>query len=693
MKSTADGIMKLAAAAAAAVMAVSLSGCSGSADSADSGSSNAVQAAKDNGGAALSASLSEEDIAIAAEDKDAGYEESDSTIIKLSGTDAEISGSGAAVSDGALTISDAGTYILSGSFNGQIFVKSKGSDIRLVLSGVTVSNSSHSALLIDKASKVTLTLNEGTVNSFSDGASYTQTDSEDNADAAIFSRADLTINGGGTLNVTGNYKHGIVCKDELVITGGEINADSVSTGINGKDCVKISGGEITVSSGTNGITSNNDEDASKGFVAISGGRIVVNSAGDGIQAETTLHIDGGDLDITTGGGSENASIKSDGTPNGDWGSWGRGEVGMDGFGKGHGGMRPDDGGMPGEGMQSGGGPMFENVAAVTYTADISYTETSSSAKALKSGTAVEISGGNINIDSSDDSVHSNGSIIVTDGAVTASSGDDGMHSDGELVIEGGTIAIKKSYEGIEGANITVSGGCISVTATDDGFNAAGGSDTGSSDRMGRDGFNTQNGEGHRLTISGGSIYVNANGDGLDSNGDLYITGGTVFVDGPVNGGNGAIDYGDFGCTARITGGTVIAVGAVGMEVGFDESSTQYSVLHNFGDHVSAGSEFTVTDSSGNVIFSYTPSKIYQSVVFSSPDLSEGAYTFSAGGLEEQIDISSIVTSNSSGMGSGFGGRRGGDFGGEADGNFGGGMGEAPGGMQPPDGGFGGRGFR
>ena len=92
-----------------------------------------------------------------------------------------------------------------------------------------------------------------------------------------------------------------------------------------------------------------------------------------------------------------------------------------------------------------------------------------------------------------------------------------------------------------------------------------------------------------------------------------------------------------------------------MEVGFDESSTQYSILHNFSSPVSGGSEFTVTDSSGKVIFSYAPSKDYQSVVFSSSDLTEGSYTLSAGGSDETVEISSIVTSNSSGMGGGFGG--------------------------------------
>ena len=653
--------MKITAAALAALTAVSFSGCSSDA----SENTSADTAVKTQTAAAVS-SLSEDDLSVSAEDKDIGYEESDSTVITLNGTSGEVRGAGAEISDGKLAITEAGSYVLSGNFKGQIYINSKGSEIKLVLDGLSVENDSHAALLADKASKVTLTLNEGTQNSFSDGASYTLADSGDNTDAAVFSRADLTINGEGALTVNGNYKHGIVSKDGLVITGGDLTVESQSTAISGKDSVKISGGQLDITAGSNGITSTDSEDASKGFVVITGGTAVINSAGDGIQAETTLHIEGGTVDITTGGGSANASMKSDGTPNGGWGNWDRGMQGM----------APPDGDFGGGGMQDfqpvSGGASVVNMSAVSDTSESGQT----SAKALKAGTAIEIDSGSIRIDSSDDSVHSNGSISISGGELTAASGDDGIHADGDLTISGGIIDISKSYEGIEGLNIEVSGGDVKVKASDDGFNAAGGSDTGSQDRMGRDAFNTTDGASYKLTISGGNVYVDSEGDGLDSNGDFYMTGGTVFVDGPVNGGNGAIDIGDFGCTAQITGGTIIAAGSVGMEVGFDESSTQYSILHYFSSPVSGGSEFTVTDSSGKVIFSYAPSKDYQSVVFSSPDLTEGSYTLSAGGSEETVEISSIVTSNSSGMGGGFGGR----------GGFGGGDMQ---GMTPPDDGFGG----
>ena len=621
--------IKMLSAATAALMAVSFAGCS---STTNVNSSNDTAADKSVSTSAAS-SVSSEAFEISAADKDVGYSESDATQITLSGSAAEINGSGAECEDGKLSITEAGTYILSGDFSGQIYVKAKGAEIKLVLNGVTVTNTTHAALLVDKAAKVTLTLNEGTENSFTDGSSYTLDGDDDNTDSAVFSKADLTINGEGSLTVNGNYKHGIVSKDNLVITGGSINVTAASTALCGKDSVKISDGTIDLTAGSNGIHATNSEDAEKGIVSITGGTIAITSDGDAIESENAMKIDGGDLSLTTGGGSDNASMKSDGNPNGNWGAWGDNN----------------------------------NNSASTD-------ENETSAKALK-GASIIIAGGNITIDSSDDAFHANGNAEISGGTITAKSGDDGIHADGDLTISGGTIDIQKSYEGIEGKNITVTDGTVNVVASDDGFNTAGGSDTGSTDRGGRDNF-MQGDPNYSLTFAGGTITVNAGGDGLDSNGNLYVTGGTIYVSGPTNGGNAALDYGDQGCTIEITGGTIIAAGSVGMEVGFGETSTQYSVLHNFDSAAEAGTEFTVTDSDGNVIMSFTPEKTYQSVVFSCADLKDGTYTVTAGSISETVEISSVVTSNSTGMSFGGGGR----------GGFGGGQ-MPDGDFTPPDGDF------
>lgn len=624
---------KLAAITAAFFITVTaFSGCSESANSSQTTSSFS-QAAK-----------SDIDASIAAEDIDVGYDEESSVGITFSDGSATISGEGATAEGETVTISQAGTYILSGTANnGRIIVSAdKTAEIKLIFNGVDITCADNAPLLVSKAKKVYIVLEDDTENVFTDSASYSLGEDDRNTDGAILSKADLTINGSGTLTVNANYKHGIVSKDDLVITDGNINVTSASTAMEGKDSVKISGGTFNISAGTNGIKSTNTEASDKGFISVTGGSFTVVTNNDAFEAETVLSIESGSFDITTGGGSANASMKSDGTPNRNWqNNMGNGGGGLNGMG------RPDDNG---NGM--GGEPPAMPTADSTDKTD----STSTSAKALKAGSEVNISGGEFKIDSADDSVHSNGNIVITGGNISVASGDNGMHANGNLTISDGTIDITKSYEGIEGSIVTIDGGTISVVASDDGINCAGGSDTGSTDRMGADQFSSQ--DGVELNINGGTVTVDADGDGLDSNGNFTMAGGTVCVCGPTNGGNGALDYNG---TANVTGGTLIACGAVGMEEGFSDTSTQYSVLHDLGSTVSANEKLTITDSDDKEILSFTPIKTWQSVVFTSADLKEGeTYTITAGSQSESVTIDGIVTSNSTGMsfGRGHGGGRG-----------------------------------
>lgn len=633
---------KLAAITAAFFITVTaFSGCSENASSSQAASS-VSQAAK-----------SDIDASIAAEDIDVGYDEESSVGITFSDDSATIDGEGAVAEGETVTISQAGTYILSGTVaNGRIIVAAdKNAEVKLIFNGLDITCSDNTPLLVSKAKKVYIVPEDGTENVLTDGASYSLGEDDSNTDGAIFSKADLTINGGGTLTVNANYKHGIVSKDDLVITDGNINVTSASTAIEGKDSVKISGGTFNISAGTNGIKSTNTEESDKGFISVTGGSFTVVANNDAFEAETVLSIEGGSFDITTGGGSANASMKSDGTPNGDW----QKNMGNGGMG------RPDDNGNgmggdpPAKPTADDTGLTIETAANTTTDSTDTTDSTSTSAKALKAGSEVNISGGEFKIDSADDSVLSNGNIVVTGGNISAASGNDGMHADGNLTISEGTIDITKSYEGIEGSIVTIDGGTISVVSSDDGINCAGGSDTGSTGRMGADQFSAQ--DGVEICINGGTITIDAGSDGIDSNGNFTMSGGVVYVCGPTNGGNGALDYNG---TATVTGGTLIACGAVGMEEGFGDSSTQYSVLHNLGSTVSANEKLTITDSDGNEILSFTPTKTWQSVVFTSGDLKDGeTYTITAGSQSETVTIDGIVTSNSTGMsfGGGHGGGR------------------------------------
>ena len=640
--------MKRAAALAAAIAVLAMTGCSDTEKTTEKTTSSAK-----------TATLTTTDAEISADDMEIGYDESEAVDIVFSDNGIETEGSGVTVDGTVLTITAAGTYRLSGSCsNGRIVIEAGKKDkVRLVLNGLSLTCKDNAALTAKSADKVYMLLESGTQNAFSDGSEYALADGE-NTDSAVFAKCDLTINGDGSLSVTGNYKHGIVSKDDLVITGVDLTVNAASSALSGKDSVKISACSFDLTSGSDAVKSANDEEDGKGIISINGGTFKINAGGDGFSAAKELQILDGAFDITTGGGSANASMKSEGMP-GDFGTppdFGDfpdfGDMGTPpDFGDM--GDRPDfsDMGTPPEKPDGKNFDKAKEKSADTDDASAETTENTetTSAKALKCGGDIIIEGGSFTIDSADDTLHCDGAARISGGILTANSGDDGIHVGSDLVIDGGNITIEKSYEGIEGMTVTITGGEINVTAQDDGINCAGGSDTGSSDRMGRDMFAPQ--EGVFLKITGGAVNINAGGDGLDSNGDLIIEGGTIYVSGPENGANGSVDHNG---EATITGGTLIASGAVGMEEMFEEDgTTQCAVLHDFTKSFVANTEFTVTDKDGNTVLSFTNPKTWQGVIFSSSELVQGeTYTVSAGGESAEITLESVITSNSTG---GFGG--------------------------------------
>ena len=450
-----------------------------------------------------------------------------------------------------------------------------------------------------------VTLAEGSENTLESG-SEAPSGEDENVDGVIFSRSDLTLNGSGFLTINAGYKHGIVSKDDLVITGGVYNITAVGGGLYGKDCVKILDGTFNLNVEMDGIQSDNEEDADRGFVYIAGGTYDITAGHDGIQAETLLKVADGTINITTGTGSGaavNGSSDTDSTSNG--------------------------------------------------STNVTDSSSSESIKGLKSGSLLEITGGTIVINSEDDSVHSNGSITITAGNLTFSSDDDAVHADENLQIDGGSIQILQSYEGLEGKSVVINDGTISLVSADDGINVNGGADSSGFGGFGR-GFETDSfGSSETdiyIAINGGEITIDASGDGLDSNGNLYITGGVTYISGPSDSGNGALDYGE-GCTGEISGGVLLAVGASGMAENMSSSSTQCTFMQNLDETASGGDTVTITDASGNVLASYTPVRSYQNIIFSCPELQVGeTYTVTAGSQSVAVEQSDTVVGESSGMG-------------------------------------------
>lgn len=243
-----------------------------------------------------------------------------------------------------------------------------------------------------------------------------------------------------------------------------------------------------------------------------------------------------------------------------------------------------------------------------------------STKGIKAGLALTIEGGTFQIDALDDALHSNGSLTIEGGAFTLASGDDAIHADEMILINSGTIDILQCYEGIESAVIIINAGQIHIVASDDAINAASANAGGGMPMGGRPGQGGAGGDsGNRLEIHGGYIVVDAVGDGVDANGSILMTGGTLLVNGPTVNMQGALDY-DRGFT--MTGGFLVAVGSAGMAQAPDASSTQHAVMINLPSVLAAGTPVHIQGDDGGVL-TFVPSKQYQSVVLSSPELERG----------------------------------------------------------------------
>ena len=227
-------------------------------------------------------------------EQDLSWDASSETAIDLSNP---IATDGVTVEDGTLTITKAGTYKLSGEYQGQIKVETADSDaVRLVLDNANITNSSGAALNVVNADEVILYSASGTTNTISDGADYTAT-GENDPDAVVYSKADLTIAGEGTLKVNGNHEDGIHTSDGLVIASGTLEVNAANTGIKGKDYVDILGGTINVTAQQDGIKSTNDTDEGKGWTRLSNGTVTVNAGDDGFKASRVVEISGGSLTV------------------------------------------------------------------------------------------------------------------------------------------------------------------------------------------------------------------------------------------------------------------------------------------------------------------------------------------------------------------------------------------------------------
>ena len=535
----------------------------------------------------------------------AEYDESACAHILLNGDTASCDSDAVEITGGIITILDEGVYTLSGTLtDGMIIVDADKTDkLQLVLNGADITCADSAAIYVRQADKVFITLADGTGNHLANGGAFTAID-DNGIDGAIFSRDDLTLNGSGALTIESPAGHGVVSKDSLKLTGGEYAITASGHALSGKDEVCIDGPTLNLVSGKDGVHAENVDDASLGNLYIASGDLIIQAEGDGLSASGALQIDGGRFIIVCGGGSADVSLER-----------------ADGF---HGGFMNDP--------RSQFSPMDDG--------------NSVSAKGIKSDGEILLRGGEFSIDTADDAMHANGALTISNGSFEISCGDDGIHSDGLLTVSGGSIQISKCYEGLEGLCIAVTGGDISLTAADDGLNAAGGS---SSIGFGgsRGGDPSSADQSCDVTISGGNLYVNAGGDAIDSNGTLNISGGTTVLSSPVSGDTSTLDY---GLDGSVTGGVFIATGASSMSMGFGESSTQGSIMLRT-EVYPANTEIVLADAEGSVLLTHTADQEFSCVTISCPGIVlDGVYTLTIGDQDTEIVMDRLTYGSDLGFG-------------------------------------------
>lgn len=350
-------------------------------------------------------------------DKEVGYDESESVTISLVDNSSSCESDAVSITENTITIKDEGTYILSGSLSdGMVIVEAEDADkVQIVLNGVSISNDQSAALYVRSADKVFVTTAFGTENTLEhNGSSYTAID-ENNIDAAIFSKSDLTLNGEGTLTVTAQEGHGIVSKDDLVLTSGTYVITSASHGLSGKDSVRIANGSYTIVSGKDGIHAQKKDDSSSGFVYLAGGTYTISAGDDGIHAASNVTISDGKIDITQSyEGIEGLSIDIAG-----------GEISV---------LASDDG------INAAGGNDSSSSSEGFQGGDDQFASTE--------GAYIQISGGVLHVNASGDGIDSNGDITVSGGETYVSGptndGNGSLDYNGSAQITGGIFAASGS---------------------------------------------------------------------------------------------------------------------------------------------------------------------------------------------------------------------------------------------------------
>ena len=564
-------------------------------------------------------------------EKSGSYKVSEAVKITLNKTTATVSGSGAKADGSTITITEEGVYIVSGTLeDGQIIVDASDSDkVQIVLDGVHINCETNAAIYVREADKVFITLAENSSNTLGGGNEYTQID-DNTVDGVIFSKSDLVCNGTGSLTIEADYKHGIVSKDDLVITGGTYKITAADNGITAKDQLKILDGSFDIDAANSAVKAKNADNAELGNIYIAGGIFTIEAEQDGFHATGSIVVDDGTITVNSGDDGFHAELDT----------IIRGGTIL---------VEKSNEGLEGKRVVVNGGDITVNASDDGINAANSGDD---GANAANSGD------GGVNAANSGD----DGANATNPGANAAGSGDDDSNAassndDSSAVVNSGDDgSISGAADGKEPPQMppdTENGSDMQPSQDFDPENAPSGGnapqnfDPGNAPSDGDAPQMMQGGPGGGgnselyIKITGGTLTVSADGDGLDSNGGLLVTGGTTIVYGPTSDGDSALDYDG---SAIVSGGILAAIGSAGMVESFDEASTQPVITYYCTETQSADTTITLTDSDGSALFTVTPEKAYASIVLTCPEMKlDATYTLAAGTDNEEITLTDIIT--------------------------------------------------
>lgn len=527
--------------------------------------------------------------------------------VDLSALSKDVNANGATVfSNDVTTITSAGSYILTGAYAGITVSVGNGETVHLFLNDATISGGAGIAISnTNKKSTLIITACENTENEVA---------SKGDDVNAIHVKGTMKINGTGTINVSAK-KNGIKVSKGLSIADSTINLTAGNHALSAR-FIETENAKINVlSAGKDALNAECDDETqeftlNEGYVSLKSSKIIASVSGDGIQADTFVYITGGSVDIETSATFVSYSAES-------IAAYDLSEDDFRYIKSGDTYKKIDD--VASKGARYAMIQSAKGIKCGEIKYEIDGTEY---AVTKNSNYFIVIDGARVKINSSDDAIHTNsGNVLIKGGTLDLTTLDDGIHADELVKIDGGEITVNGSYEGIEGAYVEIGGGTIYITASDDGINAA------SDDES----------VNEHIIISGGTITVDASGDGLDSNGTIYVTGGTLIVYGPTTGADTGLDA-DGGIL--IDDGNVFVASSKEM-LEIPASNSKSNVLVYGVNTVPAGSEIILTNADGGEMVRITLKKQAQAIILSTPELAtNGTYSLYA---DENLLASFSVT--------------------------------------------------